>query len=410
MTLHIRLTDGERAALRQAYEGIPARHPIIKARARLLLLMDTGLKARTAAQGAGRSYAWATATIAEYRRGGVEAILAPCPYERRDRIPPPEALVDAVARVDALPTGIPAIPQRQPRPTPSLDHPPTYPPRPPRQPHPPCQPPTSSNRADLVSRDALVAELRRRGQTLRAISRVLGVTSERVRQILIRAAADGYEVAPSVRLYTLAAAARELGVGEQLLLATVRRLWPDDPIRCPKQGSLGRGHAGQCRLAGGARLTEHDLEPIRAELSRTASYCRVCGVELPRTGNRRAACLEHRAEHYHRLRERVRASPATPANTAPGSTTHIAAKILEGVAPDPDSGYYQFVEVVRLTGLSRMQVHWLGLRRVLATTGDPSGRRHMVTKKPIRVYYRNQVDELVRALGHAITDAGTAAP
>lgn len=410
MTLRITLTDDERAVLQAVADGRPLgkgraggstaipdglpldvarlapRHRVVRDRARLLLLIDATHKIGDACRAVGRSIGWASAAYHAFRLGGLAALLALHPYEGRRRLKVGESLQTPPTHRAGLgrkrlcapaPSPVPPVPEGQ----------------------------TNGDGPDQPeSREAFVARMRRRGKTIAAIAEVLGVSPQRASQLVLRAKAEGHDVAPTGALYTYQTAATELGVGIARLTRLAHTLWPGDPVRCPRQGRRGAGHAGRTRLAGGRRLTADDVETLRSALELSAGRCSVCGAPLrpPAVGGRVKACPEHRAEQARRVRGTVGERKATPRNTVAGHIPHTALQALRGVDPDPSAGHCKIAEAASVSGLSVMQVHWLGDRRILATVPDPAGSLHKATGRPVRVYFRNQLTALAAVFAGSV--------
>jgi hypothetical protein len=237
----------------------------------------------------------------------------------------------------------------------------------------------------------LVAERRRRGDTYEAIGRDLGLTKERVRQLAVQAERQGLDLdpPPGHHVYSLQRAAQELGVSP----CTAHK-------QCVALGIVDGRSRSHRRYA----ITDPQLEALRHSLD-GRWRCQVCGVRLQGPSGRRgqpgamSVCPDHRYEATMMARRRLLGNPPGEGYIYKHKTTGLAYAALKDVPPDPHAGFMRWTEVRgALPTLSAMKLSWLGLRGILATTPDSAGPPHKVTGRPVRLYYRNQVEALARAL------------
>lgn len=355
MTLKIHLTDEDRAALLQLQEE-PDTHRLVRDRASLLLLMDggsggPGMKLRSACQKLGRSYNWGSAVVHLWLgdgRGG-------------DR---------GKGSGKGGPTSLQAI-RRHPYAERALT-------------------------PDQQARLRLVASMRRQGAVYSSIAKELGVTKERARQLVLEATAAGMDTTygadagPNLCRYTLRSAARELGVSPGYLANRCKELGIGSSARSTRYGCL----------------TDSEIAALRVALA-DRYRCQVCGTTLPgpsgcRGGNgSRSACPEHRYEAMQLARQRLIGKPPDKGTRLRDRMPDRAWEVLKDVPPDPSRGLLGWRDTVNaLPQLTYVQVWWLAKRGILASAPDPSGKVHRVTKQVVRLYYRNQVEALAKALAN----------
>jgi hypothetical protein len=218
-----------------------------------------------------------------------------------------------------------------------------------------------------TSRNKWIAELRSRGLSLEAIGQQYGLTRERVRQIVSQQAIT--------RRFTT--------VSDLMTRFGVERYEVD---RAMKVAGLSRKPRQGSRYV----LSDADVAKITEILGRPEDRrCLICGRSFEgRVHRSRRFCSP---ECFHQYQRQNRQSGLR--NNAMSATTRQIQELL--AAEPPGSTWLGFLEAVRVSGMTRMQMCWLRYRRLIACKPRKEKGR---SGKPQMLYSARHCEALRRFL------------
>lgn len=223
-----------------------------------------------------------------------------------------------------------------------------------------------------TDRERMVITMVRSRCTYREIGDALGVVPGRacvIVQRIRRQSGDGVFVASKQRFWTIAEAARDLGVPSH----TIQRICRRGEISCFWRGAEGKQYL----------ITDDGMEQLRADALAMRTHARTCVIcSTPftvdaRKGNwTRSTCGSSACRRA--LRESYRQKILAQIPTEESFTGWMRAvfRALQRHRPTGRTEWITRSEAIRRTGLSRMQVGWLLLRRVLTVRPHPTRRWH----------------------------------
>lgn len=222
---------------------------------------------------------------------------------------------------------------------------------------------------EVTARDRAVVALCRSGSSIGVIAKKLGITRQRVSAIIQKfRSLTGETVERPIMedLTSVAVLARSLGVANLTVFNAKKAL----------------GLTGRLKVA--------DCAAVRAKIRKECDVCR--GEMIVRAGQKRFCSPKCRLIGAALTRTGVLGMARTHERTA---------RIAELLATVPAGEQYlplRFVE--EASGLSKMQLWWLGRRKIIATMD--SNVLHFSTNKPIKLYSMAHA----RAVGQMLADVG----
>jgi hypothetical protein len=220
----------------------------------------------------------------------------------------------------------------------------------------------------------IINAMRERRSTLQEIGKVLGVTGERVSKLIAKIAqTHGIKVfEPQEQLWTVAQAARELGVSAHAI-----------------HGMGTRGDVSFHRRSKGstpALINKAGMDVIRQRLS---LICTVCGKQfIYKLGQgSRKACLD--ASCLKELGRRKGFVQKEPSAESLRGWRKDLWEILQNRQILKDEKWVPISEAVLRSGLTKMQIIWLQKRRVVRVCTDPKKKWR---GQPIKLYGASEMD------------------
>lgn len=212
-------------------------------------------------------------------------------------------------------------------------------------------------------RPQIIIKMVKEGRSLKEIGDVLSVTRERARQLVKEIKAlHGQEVFRITDpFYGTKEVARELGVSRDLIVRVLLdiRAKPDED---------GKNSTRTCRAF---VITGKELQEIR-EHSRLVGICQICGKAFNKKdrGGRSVTCSNSCCQKMRFRRRKALFSEGT--KNILFLPWHKELKMaIQKCRPNKNEHWVNVGKACLVSGLSRMQIHWLGRRGIVVTKLDP---------------------------------------
>lgn len=227
----------------------------------------------------------------------------------------------------------------------------------------------SSERVQIIIR------LKKQRATLEEIGTVLGVTRERARQLIKKIAAEHGEDVFNLDepLWTIQEAAEELGVNAGVIISLCQQEEISYRRRSLSQDSM-------------EALKRHP----RITGERICATCKKTFIHTPGQYGGHIVCSDKCLEELDRVRREECLAKEPTLDSLAGWRRELWQR-LQLHKPPKKEKWLTLSEACTATGLSKMQVGWIGLRRIVTIHRDPS-RIARKTGEPMALYAASEME------------------
>lgn len=213
-------------------------------------------------------------------------------------------------------------------------------------------------------REEDIIRLKKQRATLEKIGNTLGVTKQRAEQLIKKVVAKyGEDVfSPDESLWTVSEAAKELSVERVVVFS----LCQQEEIPCQR-----RGLSDRC----GYMLSQEGMDALKRHLrvtgKRVCVACKKIFIRVPGKFGGRVVCSDKCLPERYRVRRKEYLAREPTLDSLNGWHRELW-QLLQSRQPQEEEQWLTLSEAKELTGLTKMQVIWLGLRRIVTIHRDPS--------------------------------------